>query len=511
MRTRSSEPAIPALLTGSLMILLASGCNAGPAYSESAASATSPGSSAADAASGAIRERLGPVPEEVDPSAAATLSHTFRAAADKALPAVVFVEVERETDAQTQAMPELFRFFFRDPRGELEMPPQRGAGSGFILNEHGYIATNSHVVSDATHVRVRLLDGREFDADVVATDAATDVAVIRVDTEGEALPVCELGDSDAVHIGDWVLALGSPLGLDFTVTSGIISAKGRQLSARETALEAFLQTDAAINPGNSGGPLVDLMGRVIGINTAIQGAPRFVGYGFAIPINLAQRVVDDLLEYGSVRRPMLGTNVSDVTAVDAEVYGLDHVRGAEINAVRPETPAKEAGLRPGDVIVAVDGEEIANATELTTTLAQYQPGDSVELTYIRDGQQKAVTVELDQFEVDPAAGRQESASRASAEETLGFTVQPLTAELASRLGYSGSDRGVVITQVTPLGAAAAAGVRPGQILLSINGRAVESPRDVGDIAADLEPRDAVSLRLRTPDVQDVIINYRLRP
>jgi len=454
-----------------------------------------------------IREQLGEVPEAADTATAEALSSAFRAASDRALPAVVYIQVEKEGSRREMPV-NPFQRFFGQPRPEGQAPPQQGAGSGFLLDREGHVVTNAHVVADASYVLVRLVDGREYEAEIVGTDVSTDVAVIKIEPEeGDELPVADLGDSEPVQVGDWVLALGSPLGLDFTVTAGIVSAKGRQISGRQAALEAFIQTDAAINPGNSGGPLVDLSGRVVGINTAIfGGGPRFVGYGFAIPIDLAERVIDDLLEYGYVRRPQLGVRVSDVTAVDAEAYGLDEVRGAEVNAVDPEGMAAEAGLEPGDVIVALDGQEIADATELTTELAERQPGDRVELTVIRDGERRDFEVELGEFEHAERTADADS-GRGSAEETLGFRVEPLTPELADRFGYTRTS-GVIISQVRPFSSAANAGIRPGFLLLAIDGETVDGTRDVQRLAGEIEAGSVVSLRVEVPEFGETIVNYR---
>ncbi|HUP43199.1 MAG TPA: trypsin-like peptidase domain-containing protein [Thermoanaerobaculia bacterium] len=450
-----------------------------------------------------------------DTGAADALSAAFRAAAQRALPAVVYVGVERSAEAGRRgqrppgAPPSPFDFFF-GPQGEPgQLPPQVGSGSGFIYDTQGHVITNHHVVADASYVLVRLVDGREYRAEVLGSDEASDVAVLRIQPgEGETLPVAELGSSDPLQVGDWVLALGSPFELEATVTAGILSAKRRQLTGRQTALEAFLQTDAAINPGNSGGPLVDLSGRVVGINTAIVGGPAFVGYGFAIPIDLAKKVVSDVLEYGEVRRPQLGVTVGDVTAVDAEAYGLEEIRGADIGTVLPDSPAARAGIEIGDVIVAVDGKPIDDAADLTTTLAGHQPGDEVTLTLIRAGERREVAVELGRFETQERGPARRAAAQQSA-ETLGFHVEALTPALAQRLGLERTD-GVVISQVTPFSAAANAGIQPGQLLLRINGQAVATPADVERLAEGIEPGNVVSLRLVIPELGETIVNYRIR-
>jgi len=453
----------------------------------------------------------------VDPAAAGAahaLSSAFRAAAQRALPAVVYVQVERTARAAQRGQgppgaPDPFEFFFGPDFDPGQLPPQQGSGSGFIFDPQGHVVTNHHVVADAEWVLVRLVDGREFRAEVVGSDAASDVAVLQIQPgEGVTLPAAELGSSDPLQVGDWVLALGSPFELEATVTAGILSAKRRQLTGRPTALEAFLQTDAAINPGNSGGPLVDLDGRVVGINTAIVGGPAFVGYGFAIPIDLAKKVVSDILEYGEVRRPQLGVTIGNVTAVDAEAYGLTEIRGADIATVVPESPAAKAGLQIGDVIVAVDGEEIDDAADLTTTLAEHQPGDRVTLTLIRGGDRREIEVELGRFETEEP-DRQSGGAAQEMTAKLGFQVQRLTAPLAERFGHERAE-GVIISEVVPFSAAASSGVQPGQLLLRINGREVATPADVERIAEGIEAGDVVSLRLIVPELGETILNYRVR-
>jgi len=267
--------------------------------------------------------------------------------------------------------------------------------------------------------------------------------VIKIEPKhGEQLPSAELGNSDNLQVGDWVLALGSPLELQFTVTAGIVSAKGRQLTGNPSNLEAFIQTDAAINPGNSGGPLVDLDGRVVGINSAIYGSDRFVGYGFAIPVNIAKKTVADILEYGHVRRPQLGVQIQSVSEADAEVYKLPSIAGAEVVVVTPDSPASKAGLKIGDVVVAVDGEPIKDGTDLTTTLARHQPGERVSLTIYRKGERQEVNATLGEFEHGEQAAKK-TTDRRAVEEALGFRVEPLTPDLARELNIDRSS-GVVI-------------------------------------------------------------------
>jgi len=459
-----------------------------------------------------IREQLGNTATEAQHGQAEALSATFRGAASRALPAVVFIQVEKKASAvQQQQIPEQFRRFFGLPPGGEggDQPPVGGAGSGFILDGEGHVITNNHVVADTDEVLVRLVDGREFSAKVVGTDDMTDVAVLKIEPRaGEKLPTSALGNSDGLQVGDWVLALGSPLELQFTVTAGIVSARGRQLTGNPSNLEAFIQTDAAINPGNSGGPLVNLDGEVVGINSAIFGGERFVGYGFAIPINIARKAVSDILAYGHVRRPQLGVQIQSVSEADAEVYKLPAIAGAEVVVVQPDSPASKAGMQLGDVVVGVDGQPVKDGTDLTTKLAQHQPGEKVELTVYRKGKRTVVPVTLGEFEHGDEQASKPSDRRA-VEEALGFRVEPLTPDMARELEIDRTS-GVVISNVSPLGGAAAGGVRSGLVVLEINGHAIKTVADVERAAAEVKPGQVVSLRAVARGGDELIVNYRAR-
>ena len=424
------------------------------------------------------------------------LSSAFRDAAGEALPGVVFVSVERRVDAHA-FMPQAQREFFNLPDSDDQ--PLTGSGSGFVFDASGLVMTNHHVVNGAEAIRVRMHDGHVYTATVVASDPTTDVAVIQLQIPaGRTLPVVEIGESDALRVGDWVLALGNPLGLDFTVTAGIVSATGRQLSSQGggARLESYIQTDAAINPGNSGGPLIDLRGRVVGINTAISGS-RFIGYGFAVPIEMARRVATDLVALGYVRRPLLGVNIQDVNDVDAEVYGLDEIAGAEVIRVVPESAAALAGLRVGDVVTQLEGQPVRDATALTARLALYHPGDRVALTVVRDREPQRVTVTLGEFENQP---RPTPVANTPAEtgDRLGFDVAP------------GAQQGVVVASVEENTPASAALLRPGLLILRVNGEEVRTTAEFEAIAGGIRSGDAVSLRLMDPDFGETIINYRVR-
>lgn len=339
-----------------------------------------------------------------DVPSAAQLSAAFRNAANSALPAVVSIEVVTERRV-AQGQPRIFRFFPDFPGipqfpDEVDVIPQSGRGSGFIFDERGYILTNRHVVRGATDVSVRLQDGREYTATVVGSDPQTDVAVLQITpSRGERLPTVRLGDSDRLQVGDWVLALGNPLGLDFTVTAGIVSAQGRSIGIlrreTETALEAFIQTDAAINPGNSGGPLINIKGEVIGINTAVNASAQ--GIGFAIPINTALEVKEALITDGRIRRAYMGVSLTDVKNLQErakQILRINVDEGAVITQVEPDSPAAEAGLEVYDVITQIGDTPIKSAQDVTDDVAKRKPGEEVVVIVLRQGQRHLIPIVL---------------------------------------------------------------------------------------------------------------------
>src|SRR5438876_1168069 len=396
----------------------------------------------------------------------ADIGNAFVAVADHVRPAVVFIKSQHVARAEGQKLPPGFEDFFPQRR---RPQVEQGSGSGFIVSPDGYILTNNHVVAGADRVTVKLYDKREFTAKVVGTDPNTDVAVIRIDARN--LPTVGFGNSDSTRVGEWALAVGNPLGeaFAFTVTAGIISAKGRllqNLPHPSYGIQDFIQTDAAINPGNSGGPLVNIQGQVIGINSAIASETGFYsGYGFAIPINLARTVMDQLVKTGHVERAVMGIRIDDAGQNDAEAVGLKQIRGVLVEDFAPgQSPAKDAGIQPGDVIVALDGQPVDNMPQLQQKVGFKRPGESVDVTVLRQGgEKKTFTVRLARAPSDSetevaATGRAKPKSDASAkEEALGISVEPLSQDdrQDTRLSavFTQAGGGMVVTEVSPDGPA----------------------------------------------------------
>jgi serine protease Do len=355
------------------------------------------------------------------------------------------------------------RFFGDIPKREFK---QRSLGSGFIISHDGYIFTNNHVVEQADKILVKLSTGKEYEAKVIGRDAKTDLALIKIKS-GESLPMVETGDSEKLRVGDWVIAIGNPFGLEQTVTAGIVSAKGRVIGAGP--YDNFIQTDASINPGNSGGPLFNMEGKVIGINTAIVAQGQ--GIGFAIPINMAKTVLPDLKSKGKVTRAWLGVSVQDVTEDIAKSFKLKESSGALVSEVFKGDPADKAGLRTGDLITEVNGKKIKDTHELLLTIASFHVGDKVEIKAMRDGQEKTfrivVTERRDQPEV------------ASAEETaqnFGMVIQDITPEIARYLGIT-SRSGVIVVDVKDGSTADEKGIQPQDIILEVNKVKISTVKD----------------------------------
>ena len=424
-----------------------------PKQTSAAASIVSPQPAAAVAAT--------PIPQ---PSLKATaeLGDAFVGIADRVRPEVVFIRSQHVERAQDQRLPPGFEDFFPNLRRRPQV--EQGSGSGFIVSPDGYILTNNHVVAGADKVTVKLYDKREFTAKVVGTDPNTDVAVIKIDAQN--LPAVQYGNSDSARVGEWVLAIGNPLEFNFTVTAGIVSAKGRVLYGLQQshyAIQDFIQTDAAINPGNSGGPLVNIRGQVIGINAAIASQTGlYEGYGFAIPINLARTVMDQLVKTGHVERAVMGVQITDADENDAAAVGLKQITGVGVRSYSDDdSPAKKAGIQLGDVIVALDGQPIDNTPQLQQKVAFKKPGESVEITVLRQGgERKTITVRLarapSEADSEVASAGVKPKGEATKEEMLGVSVQPLTQDDAQNPRLKPViDRGggLVITDVAPDGPA----------------------------------------------------------
>ncbi len=465
---------------------------------------------------------------------AAELGDAFAAVAQHVQPTVVFIQATRQERQQTRRLPPGFEEFFpQNRRPQIE----RGSGSGFVITADGYILTNNHVVDNADRVTVRLFDKREFTATVVGRDAATDVAVIKIDAHD--LPAAAFGNSDSTRIGEWVLAIGNPLGeaFAFTVTAGIVSAKGRLLRGLEQAqysIQDFIQTDAAINPGNSGGPLVDVRGRVIGINSAIASETGFyAGYGFAIPINLARTVTEQLIARGYVERAVIGVSIRDAREEDAAVVGLDRIRGVVVQdfsygETPDDSPAKRAGLRAGDVIVELDGETIEYVAQLQQKVGFKKPGESVRVTVLRSGgERRTLTVRLaaaprDRAEVATRSqpGDEDGLGTTGASvDQLGIAVEPLTEQ---RIGRSARLRevlaqggGLIVTSVSADGPSYQRlfGNDDGgpDIITRVNNRPATSAADLTGALRGLKSGDIVTLYVltRAQDWQQRIVRIRL--
>ncbi len=385
-----------------------------------------------------------------------------------------------------------FRRFFDMPRQfeSPSMPPQeqRGLGSGVIISQDGYIITNNHVIEDADEVEVVLSNNEKtYSAKVVGTDPKTDIAVLKI--KAKNLPAITLGDSDQLKVGDVVLAIGNPFGIGQTVTMGIVSAKGRG-SLHMVDYENFIQTDAAINPGNSGGALVDADGRLIGINTAIVSrSGGYQGVGFAVPINMARNVMDNLVEHGEVHRGYLGVLIQPVTPDLADAFDLKSNKGALVAQVEPNTPAAEAGLEEGDVIVELNGKKVSNSREFRLNIAAIAPGKTVELKLVRDGRSKEVDVTLGSLDNASFAGKSGNWQKGSNSENTvldGIQIDDIDNRWRQRFQIPARLEGVVVVDVDQKSAAYRAGIRPGDVILSINRDRVSSAEEALELGNNLE-------------------------
>jgi serine protease Do len=417
-------------------------------------------------------------------------SKAFTIVSKEVLPTVVSVYTTKEVKVQRSGradnIPPMFRDFFGH---DFQMPdpePQRGLGSGVIVSKDGYVLTNNHVVKDADDIQVQLYDKRRVEAKLIGADPLTDVAVIKI--EGKDFPVARLGDSDALEIGEWVLAVGNPLELSSTVTAGIVSAKGRSIGILQGqederasrkgsyTIENFIQTDAAINPGNSGGALVNLRAEVIGINTAIATQTGgYMGYGFAIPINLARKVMSDLIEKGFVTRAWLGIAMRNVDDAVAQRFGMAAPQGVYVEEVMEDSPATKAGLKTLDVILKIDGHAMNSSNEIQNFIAMKKPGETVTLSLLRGGKPMDVAVKLGERETGKSGARELAAEEDVPK--LGLTVQTLNNELKSQFDEYKDNEGALVTDVDPNSTAFDAGIRKGDLITKIEDTTVKSSAD----------------------------------
>jgi serine protease Do len=415
------------------------------------------------------------------PSASRMIPDNFSALAEQVGPAVVNIQVEK-TGGATGMRPQFHGNPFGDERfkeffGRGQEPEQRrqaGLGTGFIIDKTGLIITNNHVVEDADTIKVKLKDEREFDAKVVGRDPQTDLALIKIDAKGE-LPVASLGRSAELKVGEWVLAVGSPFGLEQTVTAGIVSAKGRAIGSGP--YDDFIQTDASINPGNSGGPLVNLNGEVVGINTAIIAQGQ--GIGFAIPIDMATKIVAQLKDNGEVTRGWLGVNIQDLKGELADYYGAKGGEGVLVTEVVPGNPAEKAGIKAKDIITAVDGEKVRTSRELTAKAATLPVGETTKITVVRDGKERTVDVQVAKRPVTVADAGNPPVEK---EGEYGLQVTDLTPEMARRL-KTNRDGGVVVVGVRPDSKAAKAGLQQGDLILEVDRQNVSSTGELKQLLA----------------------------
>jgi serine protease Do len=451
---------------------------------------------------------------------ARALSQAFAETAQATMPAVVSITIEKVVTARPGAgdandlgggsAEDFLRRFFggelpqtRSPRRYLE----RGQGSGFLISSDGYILTNNHVVGNVDKMTVVLQDGRTFtDAKVIGTDPDSEVALIKI--EGHDFPVLPMGDSDRLRIGDIVMAIGNPFGLTETVTVGVVSATKRSVGI--AAYESFIQTDAAINPGNSGGPLVNIDGRAIGINTAIVSeSGGYMGIGFAIPINMARRIAEQLRSTGRVVRGYLGLYGQDVTPEIAQLLNLPRPQGVLVAQVEPKSPAAEAGIQRGDVILAMNGRNIDSYTTFRDQIAALRPGTRVQLTISREGQTLERTVTLGERPTETArAAPRPTPTPEEPRQTLGVEVQNLSQGLAQRFGYQ-MGQGVIVTAVAPESPADAAGIQPGDLITSVNRQPVTSVDEFARAIRQARGAGKALLHVQRRDVsQFVVVTFR---
>lgn len=428
-------------------------------------------------------------------------SLAFTQIAKKAMPATVFIKATYNTPQQMQGQDpfqdEFFKRFFGQPFTPQQQQPQMSSGSGFIIRDDGTIVTNFHVVKDASQITVVLNDGREYPATLRGSDPRTDLALLKIDATG--LPFLALGDSDALEVGEWVVAIGNPFGFDASLSVGVVSAKGRQ-DLGIASYEDFIQTDAAINPGNSGGPLLNLQCEVIGVNTAIfSRSGGYQGIGFSIPSKMVSNVIDQILDNGTVKRAFLGIVLQPIDKELCEALNLDRQDGVLISEIVKDSPAQKAGLQQGDIILTYNDKPAKNVAKFRNDIALMNPGSEIKLKILRGGKTLSYTVKL---------GSQDEGEGISIEiaSKIGLEIDNLTPETAAKLGYSSEMEGVVITKVKPGSPAAAVGLRPGFLITGVapnmsNQIKVKNMTDFDEALKTLGDRKHVILIVRQNNYQ----------
>lgn len=435
-------------------------------------------------------------PGSVSPPRSVAVSNSYAGVVSRVAPAVVTIRSEGRARAVQQHPflddPQLREFFGGRVPQQPQAPQRRsGLGSGVIVSSDGYILTNHHVIDGAEKIKVQLTDNRTLDAKLVGSDAPSDLAVLKA--EAKDLPVLALGNSDDVRVGDVALAVGNPLGVGQTVTSGIISAKGRATGLSDGSFEDFLQTDAPINQGNSGGALVNTDGQLIGINSQILSpSGGNIGIGFAIPSNMAKDVMEQLMKSGKVSRGVLGVTVQPVSSDIAASLGLKDANGVIVSGVQAESPAERAGLKQGDVITKFNGASVSDSNSFRNRVAGTQPGTGIALTVLRNGREQELTATLGE-RTSNEAGEKGGANNEATGGKLGVQVEPVTPELAAQLRLAADTKGLVVRGVDPEGVAAEAGIRQGDVILEFNRRAVTSIEGLRAAMNDASGRPALML------------------
>jgi serine protease Do len=437
------------------------------------------------------------------------MGKAFAKISEKASPAVVGIEAEKSVRQQEYPSmrespfggpidpfdEDFFDYFFygrpRQRRPQQQQKPRQSIrGSGFLISPDGYILTNNHVVKDAEKVTVRLGENTEFKAKVIGTDPDSDVAVIKIETSNQ--PYLEFADSDTLEVGEWVIAIGNPLGLSHTVTAGIVSAKGRSMQGRLARYEDFIQTDAAINFGNSGGPLLNLDGKAVGINTAIVSSTGGnVGIGLAIPINMAKNVYSQLVSKGTVERGFLGVVIQDLNGGLAKSFNLKETKGVLISEVAKGLAAEKAGIKAGDVVVEIDGQPVDRSNELQNRIGMKKPGAKIQMVVLRDGSRREFTVEL----AEKPAKEKVAIGKSQTMEDLGLTMQNLTDDLAERLGYEGLS-GVVVTQVEAGSLAELSGISQGTLIMEVDRKPVKNTKEFSEAIEEAAKNGTILLLIR---------------